>query len=101
MKLIDGDALKTRIIEYLEDLYKTRNYGTHEELYETDGEIRACEMIIEDIDEAQTIDAIPFRHGEWIPEHHGSIEVKCSLCGANDDIKAMYCWKCGAKMGRG
>jgi len=64
-----------------------------------------------DIENAETIDAEPVRHGRWIPvvleRSFDSIKgIKCSECG-EECVKGTcsempnYCRNCGAKMNSG
>jgi len=58
--------------------------------------------IIDVIDNAPTVDAVPVVHGEWI-DRNGSIvapfweRYECSECGARSD-NSKYCPNCGARM---
>ena len=54
----------------------------------------------EEIADAQTIDAVPVRHGRWI-DKSGGIEGAwnhCSVCGERAIELYDYCPNCGAKM---
>ena len=57
----------------------------------------AC-VLVEDIDNAPTVDAVEVTHGRWIRRGN---EMKCSKCefiyySNHDDFN--YCPNCGAKM---
>ena len=62
-------------------------------------------VFVEDINEQQTIDAEPVRHGKWMemievnelgePYQPG---VYCSECGHTDCCEPNYCPNCGARM---
>lgn len=63
-------------------------------------------MFAESVEEANTIEAEPVRHGRWIEDGEicGIDKYKCSLCGGEvggllDNTK--YCCFCGAKMDGG
>lgn len=53
---------------------------------------------------APTVDAVPVRHGRWIPEVYDDMFCYCSECGTHEykeTIEALrydYCPYCGAKM---
>ena len=79
-RLIDADVLK-------KDL--TRFY---------DGEVVARKLI----DEQPTVDAVPVRHGRWIPCHplgDGTPEgYMCSVCHIGGWEETNFCPMCGADM---
>lgn len=46
---------------------------------------------------APTVDAVPVRHGKWIPwKYHNGF--RCEFCNEPVDNKHNYCPNCGAKM---
>lgn len=53
-------------------------------------------------DFAETVDAVPVRHGRWIEVDVGDCCYSCSECGFPRDGYLLdvgnYCPKCGAKM---
>ena len=60
----------------------------------------AYEQFAEDIEELQTADVAPVRHGRWLPFHStaaGDIQY-CSACEIGCTWKPNYCPNCGAKM---
>ena len=94
MRLIDADALKA-VFE--------------EKSSEAVCGVELCKAIISRIDEAQTVDAEPVRHGKWMPfmtDSHGFTEMfKCSECKRysyyayyDKRLDYKYCPHCGAKM---
>lgn len=48
--------------------------------------------------EAPTIEAVPVRHGKWLPYLKEGLRYKCSECGSRFSLAYMYCPHCGAKM---
>lgn len=62
------------------------------------------------ISDAPTVDAVPVRHGMWLPKHHYIAGYEfvsghiCSECGDDalnaegDEFLTDYCPTCGAKM---
>ena len=48
----------------------------------------------------KNIRGIVERHGEWLPvtTRGETWDVKCSLCGEENDLETDYCPCCGAKM---
>ena len=98
MRLIDADALEMRMEERLNALRK--EYGNYD--HYTDGFDEGC-VAVED---AETVDAEPVRHGEWLVADTPFVrQRKCSLCRNCDNPKTAvwghYCWACGAKMDGG
>ena len=54
------------------------------------------------IDEQPTVDAVPVRHGKWLPREEGVLypfweRYTCSECGKHSD-DTRYCPNCGARM---
>ena len=91
MRLIDADAWKLDLLLL---------HGTDER----------TAWIINRINHAPTVDAVPVRHGKWVQRFikiggqdfkHG---MQCSVCGESalnaegDDFLTDYCPFCGAKM---
>lgn len=101
MRLIDADALKSLLIETLENIAKKPAMDGQEMHI-----IAGCHMLCEMIDDAEPVDADPVRHGEW------DVTV-CTRCGhdlsgwadgayeAVADGDVHFCPKCGAKMDGG
>lgn len=83
MRLIDADALKLDIMCV---------YGSNPQY-------------INWLNHAPTVDAVPVRHGEWLPiievnecgEPYQS-GVYCSECGETSIYEPNYCPNCGARM---
>lgn len=90
------------------DLLKEADKRRDEVNYHDDAEICiGMDAIIEVIEDMDTVDAEPVRHGRWIhgwtfmPLPKGVIWANCSLCDMDyngPDDKANYCPNCGAKM---
>lgn len=94
MRLIDGDALESKIC-----------WACSEEFSESPCEPNDC-RILEIIRNAPAIEAEPVRHGEWEIVDATSYDdiCTCSECGGfapSGYIKSNYCPKCGAKMNGG
>ena len=101
MRLIDADALAMAIVDagQASKRYKIGDFW----------ELRYTE-IKEVMDEQPTVDAVPVRHGMWLPKHHyiaGHEFVSghiCSECGDDalnaegDEFLTDYCPNCGARM---
>ncbi len=84
MRLIDADAFEVVSLE-----------GVTEEFAE------GAKYVLELLDKAPTVEAVPVAHGRWIKD--GEVVV-CSECGeehAWDEYRATYCEDCGAKMDGG
>lgn len=106
MRPIDADALKN----HLEDLRSYTILGEKHPYYS--GETNALSVVIQNIENAPTVDAVPVKHGRWVkmtgmmpPECRGHYE--CSECrwhirGPRDSCRKeeeqSYCPNCGAKM---
>ena len=94
MRLIDADALLEKITQYAE--------YSHGVIL---GNMFLRE-VVDEIEEAPTVDAAPVVHGRWIFEYWKSGYIKrcyCSECGnAPKDAYSPpnYCDNCGAKMDR-
>lgn len=100
MRLIDADKL----IEELEGWYKHCGGTTNQRDWIIQDAISSA---MDTVNEAETIDAEPVRHGEWfmheITDPHGFMHTryyKCSLCGRREAKKEPFC-HCGAKMDGG
>lgn len=50
------------------------------------------------LEEAQTEDVAPVRHGMWNPPAVGRFGCLCSVCKKQSDNCFNYCPNCGAKM---
>ena len=101
MRPIDADILRER----LQDLaYDDWNQGIIKSFAD------ACNEIIEIVEEQPAVNAVPVRHGKWLPKHHyiaGHEFVSghiCSECGDDamnaegDEFLTDYCPWCGARM---
>lgn len=56
----------------------------------------------EEIDQMPTVDAVPVKHGKWMPREEGCVypfweRYTCSVCGKHAD-DTDYCPICGARM---
>ena len=64
----------------------------------------AYEQFAEDIEEIQTADVAPIRHGRWIEhkhfhhDHYIDSTYECSECKVEEPLTSDYCPNCGAKM---
>ena len=72
-------------------------------MFTDDGFYVPIDAVLGAIDFAQTIDAEPVRHGEWIVESRSEspfdgVSIKCSVCYSYVLKKTNYCPNCGAKM---
>lgn len=90
VRLIDADALKQKITMVTKQ-------------YKPNAIMERPAILLEDVDEAPTIDAEPIRHGKWIYEPKDAIEMmftlpKCSECGFYSADGMYYCSSCGARM---
>ena len=91
MRLIDADTFRESWLEN----------GENEYVYNTNS-------VLESIDEALTVDAVPVVHGEWLPEYVIGYDgiypaiyaADCSRCGkpTKRGKHFNYCPNCGAKM---
>lgn len=95
MRLIDADALKEHF----------KQYAIHSGI-----QASLDRYALKVIEEEPTVDAVPVRHGKWIPRYikiagqnykHG---MQCSVCAEpaldaeGDDYLTDYCPNCGARM---
>lgn len=94
MRLIDGDALKASVLKQLPPDPCGR-------------EDPKCVSLLQEIDEAPTIDAAPIRRGEWADVHFRTVPYdritgakKCPYCGKKKDkyVQWNWCPNCGAKL---
>ena len=100
MRLIDATEL-----ERVWEKHKARDQ------YNGGGYLYSPQDILDDIEEAPTIEAEPVKHGEWviITDEFDCEMMECSCCGAefydgdNDTVDRLhnYCPSCGAKMDGG
>lgn len=96
VRLIDANALKT---EMADDLAATIRMS---EMRKPDMAVR----VLNKIDEANTIDAVPVVHARWVHEQRygdgGCWVWRCSACrreAISPIISALkYCHSCGARM---
>ena len=92
-RLIDANVLKNTITKH--------SYIVRDRINST-GEGMFTVGIMQAIDEQPTIDAVPVRHGRWMPREEGMVypfweRYPCSECGEHSDDKR-YCPNCGARM---
>lgn len=92
MRPIDSDALKVRMFR-------------SEEFNRDTGSFDLPVVPWHDIEDAETLDYAPVRHGEWIEDELEYPEevifrYKCSECGRTELVKEPYC-HCGARMDGG
>ena len=64
-----------------------------------------CDTVMRaEINAMPTVDAVPVRHGRWIPEAYDDMFCYCSECGTHEYKETIevlhydYCPYCGAKM---
>lgn len=54
---------------------------------------------IEDMEDAEPVEAVPVVHGEWIAQDEGLTKFMCSVCnGKNYGGHEKFCPDCGADM---
>ena len=91
-RLIDGNQLKT-------DMYLLATLGNDENIF--------IDVIIDEIDNADEVDAVEVKHGRW--EYHDPVSPNCFCSVCNYDApwdvfgdyhseRTNYCPNCGAKM---
>ena len=113
MRLIDADALidNAKNFHCIEcERRKGIKNGKLKFVYEIgDAPCRACYVadMIDTIDEAPTVDAVPVRHGRWVGWDIpiGEPDFKCTACNIRVHVPTCmgepmyeYCPVCGAKM---
>jgi hypothetical protein len=97
-RLIDAEALKAQIQREIDRYFDENGGGIHTAMEARD-----------EIDYAPTVDAVPVRHGKWIPcmtDSRGCTDMfKCSECKRYSyyaygvkQLDYKYCPHCGAKM---
>lgn len=93
MRLIDADALKTRVAEETKIAE-----GLGVEMAVLAQTMRDC--IYEELENSPTIEAGPIKWGQWKPlfEEYAIGWMQCSECGAEFFVKTNFCPHCGAKM---
>ena len=96
MRLIDADALEESLV----------TATLEEEMKEiTSCYCYPCRKIIEAIDNAPTIEAVPVVHGRWVPDERGV--YYCSACNSEaywteyGQQLFKHCQECGADMRKG
>lgn len=99
MRLIDADKLREVFVRARELVIK--NQGGI-----TSGTAHNMQVVINEIDRSETVDAEQVRHGLWVEnEKEYSFRVmrdRCSICGSTQGIDWMnFCPNCGAKMDGG
>ena len=106
MRLVDADALLSKMEKYSDDNARSKN----EYLFGMQQQLETCIELVED---APTVDAVPVRHGRWIKKRYWSegagmgerygYYYSCSKCGnlvrgGYDECDKKYCDECGARM---
>ena len=96
MRLIDADAFRNELQEYVFPITGNNLMGAADAYYRT----------IHLLDNAPTIEAEPVKHGRWFevkqPDRYGlRVMQECSCCGTRENWLANYCPNCGAKMDGG
>ena len=89
--LIEPEMLKTKLYEICDEYNTDRLH---------------IDRIIDEIDDATTVDAVEVVHGRWVKCKDWDYDYKCSVCegyagedGDGDHYKLTpYCPNCGAKM---
>ena len=95
MRLIDADALIERMCEFVNNDWNRSLGGLF-----TD----AVDTCIDFAEDAETIEAVPVVHGEWVPDDRGV--YYCSVCDSEaywteyGQQLVKYCPECGADMRR-
>ena len=86
-KLIEANQLKT-------DMYLLATMGDNENIF--------IDVIIDEIDNADEVDAVEVVHGRWINPSKPYLQFRilgiCSECETWADRNYNYCPNCGAKM---
>jgi hypothetical protein len=82
-RLIDVSAVKAR---FLENAIVLR------------GEKQWLEALIDAVNTAPTVDAVPVVHGKWNRNRNELFSCRCSICNAWNNFQRAYCPNCGAKM---
>lgn len=82
MRLIDADAIKRRVV-----------IGGSEQC-------KKCALVemLDEIENAPTVEAEPIRQGHWKTNVYASQVVVCSFCNNTSLVPTTYCSNCGAKM---
>lgn len=93
MRPIDADALKVR-------MFRSNEFNRDT------GSFDLPVVPWHDIEDADTLDFAPIRHGEWEQKKHkifgNTYEYVCSVCGCDYALaEYKYCPNCGAKMDGG
>lgn len=93
MRLVDADELRKKAVPH------TRGERAYL------AEIKKWAVLVSDLDDAPTIDAVPVVHGRWEKSEHLYGYVGCSVCHDcyvwgewRDKKKWGHCPNCGAKM---
>lgn len=95
MRLIDAEKLAEVLNRYLA--------APHVQLRNSDisvGLRMGIKTCLTFLNNANTIEAEPVKHGRWVPFHSeaaGDVQY-CSVCEIGFDAKMDYCPHCGAKM---
>ena len=92
MRLIDGDAIIIDLLDRGIEGVQTDDYAE----------------FLQIIEDAPTVDAVPVRHGRWIPVTNGRGGSECNQCRgyapsyqSGAEYNSPYCPNCGAKMDGG
>lgn len=84
MTLIDKAALLNRIATEVH--------------YDSERSLEMYAKLLNEINDAPTVDAEPVRHGHWKKSQIYPYAVVCSRCGTVFELGTSYCGECGAKM---
>lgn len=111
MRLIDADTLRDALgITGAKETCKGCQYNKRFNFACNTDDAPSFAYVCEAIDDAPTIDAVPVRHGKWVPKYIriGGQDLvsgmKCSECGEDplnaegDEFLTDYCPNCGARM---
>lgn len=88
------------------DEFPTKHANTGENDYEI-GFDDGVQMMLDEIQDAPTVDAVPVIHGHWVAnmayycDESGVVDYKCSECSSYvvyEEYLPNYCPNCGAKM---
>lgn len=95
MRLIDADETRKKMLNSLDELFENV-----EMTGKTIHQKTLIRTIIHHIDDAQTIDVAPVKHGRWIDNNNKT--WSCSICQSwipdEQHSYARHCLHCGAKM---
>lgn len=101
MHLIDAGALKAALRKHIDVLRRNIEYGGALEAEAAFWRKAGLENALDCITMADTIDAEPVRHGQWVRRKvpGGARMFVCSACNSvAQSSYSKYCCNCGAKM---